>query len=275
MSDADLVRRACETLRGYVRRGAEVLAGPGATFVRNRECPRRHDANHADAVRCETPAAIDALFAAAEQVYAEYAHRRYDVDPQTPPQFEARLVLEGYTRRPALQSVLEGPLAAKPRDIEIREVTDDGGWAEYARLLALDEFEGELKEGKAREQVDLSHVPQWLRYQQMKRPDVRFWLAYELTAEQTDRGTAQGYFASWPGENGVGIVEDLFTEEPYRHRGIATALIAHCVADARARGAREVIIGSDPNDTPRHIYAAMGFRPMMVTANYVRMVSTL
>jgi GNAT superfamily N-acetyltransferase len=257
------VRRACETLRGYLRLGAEVIDGPGATFVRNRECPRRHDANHADSVLCETPAAMDALFAAAEHVYAEYAHRRYDVDLQTPPQFEARLVLEGYTRRPALQSILEGPLVATPRDIEIREVADDAGWAAYARLLELDIIGGELKEGKTREEIDLSHVPQWLRYQQMKRPDVRFWLAY-------DNGAARGYFASWPGENGAGMVEDLFTEEPYRHRGIATALIAHCVADARARGAREVIIGADPNDTPRHMYAAMGFRPLMVTANYVR-----
>jgi GNAT superfamily N-acetyltransferase len=65
-------------------------------------------------------------------------------------------------------------------------------------------------------------------------------------------------------------VEDLFTHPDYRHRGLATALIAHCVADARARGAGPVVIGADPHDTPRQMYAALGFRPLFLSRGYLR-----
>ena len=37
------------------------------------------------------------------------------------------------------------------------------------------------------------------------------------------------------------------------------ALIHHCVADARAKGAEDVLIGAIAGDPPKHAYAAMGF----------------
>ena len=60
----------------------------------------------------------------------------------------------------------------------------------------------------------------------------------------------------------MGKVEDLFTVPEHRRQGVATALIAHAVADARARGAGPVLIGADPTDTPKAMYAAMGFAPV-------------
>ena len=48
------------------------------------------------------------------------------------------------------------------------------------------------------------------------------------------------------------------------------ALIAHCVADARARGADAVVIGSDPNDWPKTLYARLGFRPLWVERAWMR-----
>lgn len=260
MSDRDLIARACQSVRGYLRLGNETTDGPLATFVRNRECARRYDANHADAIAAETPTQIDALFAAAEGAYEFTQHRRYDVDPLTPPPFAARLALEGYKPNATLQGILEGPLNATPRDVDIREIADDAAWGEYGRLQTLDFIEGARKEGR---EPDLALLPEWQSYVRAKQPDVRFWLAYV-------DGAARAYCNAWPGTNGVGMVEDLFTEEPYRHRGLATALIAHCVADARARGGRDVLIGADPNDTPKNIYAAMGFRPLMMTTSYVK-----
>jgi predicted GNAT family acetyltransferase len=76
--------------------------------------------------------------------------------------------------------------------------------------------------------------------------------------------------SSWPGENGVGQVEDLFTHPDYRHRGLATTLIAHGVADARARGAGPVLIIADPSDTPQQMYSAMGFRPLFISRSQYR-----
>ena len=57
-------------------------------------------------------------------------------------------------------------------------------------------------------------------------------------------------------------MEELFTHPEFRHRGLATALIHHCVADAREHGAGPVVIAADPEDTPKLMYAAMGFRPV-------------
>jgi predicted GNAT family acetyltransferase len=82
----------------------------------------------------------------------------------------------------------------------------------------------------------------------------------------------RAFLNSWEGENGVGQVEDLFTHPEYRHQGLATALLAHCVTDARAHGAGPVIIGCEPNDTPKHMYAAMGWRPLYVVRHVVKRV---
>ena len=77
-----------------------------------------------------------------------------------------------------------------------------------------------------------------------KQPPVQYWLAYV-------DGRPRAYFNSWAGIDGVGQVEDLFTHPDFRHRGLATALIHHCVADARSKGAGPVVIVADPTDTPR------------------------
>ena len=61
------------------------------------------------------------------------------------------------------------------------------------------------------------------------------------------------------------MVEDLYTHPDHRGRGLARALIHHCVADGRARGADAVLIGAQVDDTPTAIYAAMGFPPTCLT----------
>ena len=85
---------------------------------------------------------------------------------------------------------------------------------------------------------------QMVAAKRVKAPDLRFWLA------RAD-GTDAAFFSSWPRRDGVGIVEDLFTRPEFRHRGIATALIAHSVADARERGAGLVAISARAADTPK------------------------
>ena len=60
----------------------------------------------------------------------------------------------------------------------------------------------------------------------------------------------------------------MFTRAKFRHRGVATALIHRCVADCRAQGAGPVIIIADPDDTPKDMYTAMGFRPLVVLRSY-------
>jgi GNAT superfamily N-acetyltransferase len=260
-TDAELIGRACDAVAGYLQIGNETFEADGATFVRNIDTPRRWDANHVTNVRCSDEASIARLLARADLEYAQYPYRRFDTDPRTPAQFVARLVLEGYEATPELHLVLEGALRATAPVIDIRPIEGEAAWSAYEALYAADIAEMRARQGRADETRDM--VVEFMRYKRAKEPAVRYFLAYV-------DGSAVAYFSSWPGSAGVGVVEDLFTAREYRHRGIATALIARCVADARERGAGPVVIGADPTDTPMRMYAAMGFRPMFVTANYVR-----
>lgn len=259
MDDDALIRAICETVAGFLELGNETFDAEGARFVRNRATPRRYDANHVGRIRCE-PAHIDALLARADPEYAGYDYRRFDTDPLTPPALVARLVLEGYVPAPEIHLLLEGELRTHPQPCDIRPIDGDAAWDAYARLEALDWQESTARQGRPFEPDILGESTASKR---AKAPDVRYWLAYA-------EGVPVAYCCSWPDADGVGMVEDLFTRADYRHRGIATALIARCVDDARARGAGPVVIGADPTDTPMRMYAALGFRPLVVTTQYFK-----
>jgi hypothetical protein len=40
--------------------------------------------------------------------------------------------------------------------------------------------------------------------------------------------------------------------------------------DSRPRGAGPVLIGARANDTPKQMYAALGFRPLCIQRSYVK-----
>ena len=101
------------------------------------------------------------------------------------------------------------------------------------------------------------------RAARLKAPPDRKWLAYV-------DGQAHGMASVWGGLDGVGQAEDVFVEPGYRHRGLATALMHRCVADARARGSGTLMLVADAGDTPQTMYAAMGFRPVATKRRYVR-----
>lgn len=263
MTEAELLALVCETNVGFCALGNERFEAHGATFLRNRETPRKYDANNVCAIRTEDPRDFEELLRSAEMEYAGMLHRQFVVDALTPHVFQARLVLEdGYREGEVLVHVLEGPLKATPRDVDIREVSTDDDWHVYQDLDKLWWLESGTSED-AFGPYDVNLHNEMTLSARVKSPAVRRWFACV-------DGVPQAFFASWPGDNGAGMVEDLFCHPDFRNRGLATALIAHCVADARARGAGPVIINSNPPDTPKHIYARMGFRPIYVSRTYVK-----
>lgn len=257
-----LLTRVIEALDGYQQLGNEVFEAAGATFCRNRAYPRRHDANYVTRVQASTPAEIDALLARVEVEYEGFTHRRIDTDFRTPPPFAARLVVDGWKPGDGLCLLLEGELnlTSRPAACEIRLIESDEDWRARQVLMLQDWAESSARSGSP---FDGTLGEPFLAALRGKGPDARNWLAYV-------DGAPVAFFSSWPGTNGVGQVEDLFTHPAYRKRGVAVALIAHCVADARARGAREVAITADPNDTPKNLYAGMGFRPLMTMRGFNR-----
>jgi GNAT superfamily N-acetyltransferase len=258
----DLIRRALDVNQALLALGCERFEADGAAFVRNRSVPEIRDANHATHVEASTPDEIERLLARAEREFAGVPHRRFDVDFATPPAFEARLALEGYQRIDALVMLLEGDLTGEAKPHDIRPVDSDPAWEAYAALHAIDWRE---YEERSDEPESPSVAAAMYRSRRAKSPPVRYWLAYV-------DGEPRAYFSSWEGPDGVGQVEDLFAHPDFRHRGLATALIHRCVADCRERGAGPVVIVADPDDTPKRMYAAMGFRPVAIKRSYWKTV---
>lgn len=245
--------------------GNEVFEAEGATFIRSREAHDSYDANHIAHVCASTPAEIDALLQRLEKEYSHARHRRVHTDFRTPPEFIARLSLEGYTRDDALVLLLEGDLRTSPKAFEIRPVTTEPDWEAHRQLFLLDWTQDQERHGH---KIEPATRERTFGRRQAKQPRVQYFLAYV-------DGRAVAYFNSWGGTDGVGQVEDLFTHPDFRHRGIATALIHHCVADARTKGAGPLVIVADPTNTPKNMYAAMGFRPVAVTSSYLKRLDPL
>jgi len=256
----DLARRALAVHRAWLWLGNEVRTTELATFVRNVRAPLIWDANHVTEARAATPAAIDALLARADREYAHCGHRRFDLDEATPAALEERLVGAGYRRRRFEVMVVEGALAGAAKAYEVRPLAGMDAWAAFATLHRLDWLESAARLGLS---GDLAVAEQGALVHRAQSPPVRWWLAY-------DGGEPCGYFASWEGIAGMGHVEDLFVHPDRRRRGIATALVHHAVADARAHGAGPVALVVDPDDTPRHMYAAMGFRVVAEQRDLIR-----
>lgn len=251
--------------RGYLALGNETREGPACRSVRCDTAPVIYDANHLQAVSASTPEELDTVLAFQEEVLGDRAHRHVLTDPATPPAVTAGLALQDYTATPTLQLLLDGPLlGSAPRPVDIDAVASEDDWLAVHRLTRADHLEQDEKKGTSN--YSERTTDQMLETKRRKAPHVQFFLA------RVD-AVPVAFFSSWPGIDGVGMVEDLFTLQPHRRQGIARALIHHCVADARARGADRVLIGADTDDTPKHAYAAMGFRPTCLTWNWLRKIA--
>jgi GNAT superfamily N-acetyltransferase len=260
----DLLRRACEAVRALAALGGENLAHPLATFVRDGSRPQVWDANHVGAIRASSAREIEALFGACDAWFPPaIRHRQFRCDPFTPQGFVAQLEWAGFEPRVTVQMLLEGPLRGAVPELEIREAESEADWDSHARLVRAEAVDAAEREGRAPYAEEISRGLAELRCS--GAPEVRVLLA---RLDGQDCGT----FAAWPGREGVGVVEWLFTRPDQRRRGVAKALVAHAVADARARGAGAVLIGPDGGayDLPRRFYATLGFRPLCVTRIYTR-----
>jgi GNAT superfamily N-acetyltransferase len=222
----EIAFRALDVDAANLALGHETFEACGATFVRNRAYPLIYDANHVAAISASTPEEIDRLLARVEREYDHTAHREFGIDFRTPPAFVARLLLEGFDRRDSLVMVLNGELRARPPDIEIRRVQTEDDWRDYAALRELDWREHERRIKKAPEPAVGESLYSVAR---LKQPPVQYWFACL-------KGRPLAYFNSWAGIDGVGQVEDLFTHPKFRHQGLATALIHHCVRNAGTTG---------------------------------------
>lgn len=261
LSEHEIAAAVLDVDAALMALGCEQFEAEGGTWVRDREFPSIYDANHVTAISASSAGDVERLITRAEEEFAHCNHRRFHVDFRTSPLVTARLALDGYTRDDTLLMVLEGALQGSPKDIDIRPIESEQCWEAYASLKAADwaEHRQTLPEPRPGPEIGEGFVHIYRR----KSPDVRYFLAYM-------EGRPVAFFSSWPGIGGIGQVEDLFTTPEYRHRGIATSLIHHCVQDCRERGAKRVVIACSPTDTPKNMYRAMGFAPVALAGHYLK-----
>lgn len=97
---------------------------------------------------------------------------------------------------------------------------------------------------------------------------------YGMAAEQ---GNGLDFFAAYLGEemaascsvflsDGVAGLDDLLTDADHRHRGIATALMAHVHRHCGC----PLFLHADAEDTPKDMYSAMGYVTVKTDYEYLR-----
>ena len=59
-----------------------------------------------------------------------------------------------------------------------------------------------------------------------------------------------------------------YVPSKYFYDARGSALFDHGIADVRAQGVGPVIISADPDDSPKRMYAALGFRPLVIEREY-------
>lgn len=178
---------------------------------------------------------------------------RVFLDAGTPAWIEATLLARDWDVDPVLQLVLPAgvapPQPAGPPPV-IRPV-EQADWPHLAALFRADHEEEDRKAG--REPRPVSSTRRVVAARQQLPDPVRYFVA-------VDDGIA-GFVAAWPGDQRIGLIEDLFVRAADRGRTFATALVAHAVIWARSAGAEAVVIGAEPDDTPKHLYRRLGFVP--------------
>jgi GNAT superfamily N-acetyltransferase len=255
-------KQVIEAYRWQRALGNTVVELPHGRIVLNPAHPDVWDANHLDSVKAERPQEVEELLESMERHLAHTPWRVVHTDPFTPESFTARLALDGYVEQPAvIQMVLHGPLEA-PAAGSIVPVRTEADWATLAALVRRDHEEGARTGGHLLSpELSASVVAAY----RAKDGPYRFHLVH-----LDGQPVAYGALAVAP--SGAGMIEDLFTLPAFRRRGIASALIAYFAADLAARQCSCVFLGAIVGEKPRHLYAKLGFRPLMLTRCWVRRV---
>lgn len=98
----------------------------------------------------------------------------------------------------------------------------------------------------------------------LRQPDVTFWSAW-------DGGELMGCGAMKELDRAHGELKSMRTAAPHLRKGVASALVAHMLAEARRRGYRRLSLetGSGPAFEPaQRLYERFGFRRCGPFAGY-------
>lgn len=247
-----------DTYRWHRGLGHSVVLLPNARVIVDTLHPNVWDANHVDAVSAATEDEIEEVLGAFQNHLAHSDWRVIHTDPLTPDAFVARLALDGFEEQPAvIQMALRGGVRARAT-AELRLVSSDDDWNTLSTLVMHDHSEGARTGGVNVSRAVSDGIVAGYR---VKAPACQFFLAIE-------NGVAVAYGSWAAGPSGAGIIEDLFTLPTHRGRGIASAMIRACSDRLHDEGCSVVFLGALVGERARHLYAKLGFQPVMLTRTW-------
>lgn len=256
------LRAIAETYRWHRGLGHDARNLSHARIVVDQLHPNVWDANHADGISAETEREIGAVLEALDVHLVHSDWRVIHTDPFTPEPFIARIAHDGFEERPAIiQMALSSRVhAAAATDLRLVESDDD--WSTLAELVMQDHGEG-LRTGGAT--ISREVTDGIVAGYRAKSSACRFYIA-------TLDGGPVGYGSFAAGPSGAGIIEDLFTLPSHRGRGVASGTIASFADRLRGMGCYTIFLGAIVGEQARHLYAKLGFQPVMLTRTWVKRV---
>ena len=250
-----------QAYRWQRRLGNKLITAPHCHIVCNPAHPNVWDSNHADDVTAQTEFEINSVFAATDEHLGHTRWRVIHTDCFTPEAFLARLALDDFKERTVtIQMALQGDLTDHGAAIDLRPVAGDADWDALLKLVLADHAKGRRTGG-----LDLS--PEFsaavVAGYRAKSGAHHFHLALQ-------DGVAVAYGGHATAPNGAGMIEDLFTLPSARRRGIAAAIITAFTDRLRDAGCHTVFLGALATEESKHLYARLGFRPVMLSHAWVR-----
>ena len=250
----DLTARLVRTVVGFWSLGGVTVQQDHFQEVSHPTAPEHPLGNFVHRVRHDAGAALEALVGE-ERTPPAAAHRRVIIDDGAPAESEALLTLHDWQLERQLQLVLPSTTHVGAPESRVRPATDVADWEAINDLFRTDHLEEDARRGDPPRSPAQSEAAVALR--RSLGSDVEY-----LLAEQDDH--VIGCIGVWVSAEQVGLIEDVFVRAEARGAGVATDLLRHAVRRGRDRGARELIIGAEIEDTPKHLYAKFGFEPAVI-----------
>ena len=254
----DLTDCLVRTVIGFWSLGGVTVQHEHFCEVSHPTVPEHPLGNFAYRVRHDAGAALRALVGA-EGTPPTAARRRVIIDDGAPAQLEPLLTLHDWQLERQLQLVLPSTAHVDAPTSTVRPVGDDADWATISDLFRRDHLEEDARRGNP------PRSPAETEAAVALRRSLGSEVEYLLT-EQDNRFI--GCIGIWVSDERVGLIEDVFVRAEARGAGVATDLLRHAVSHGRRRGAREIIVGAEIEDTPKHLYARFGFEPAAVLRSF-------
>lgn len=252
MTDA---KRVAEARRWYREQGYAPVRDGGVTLIVTPAYPDTWDANWASA---EPGASGEALIAALDRHMTHSRWRVAITDALTDPEAEAALALAGFrTESVLIEMTATAVTPTRPTQPVSLEPVTEANWATFAALVDAD-----MREGKRTGEHD-ERVAAGLLDGMRRRLGA---CDYQLLVEGGDP-VGYGMTAGCP--NGLGLIENLFTLPQHRGRGLMSGFIADAADRLLAAGCDAVFLDAHAHDTPKRLYAALGFRPVALSRTWV------